>query len=125
MAAVVTAIIIITLLAIITVMCCLKERRLDGNRSQFSRRTAAEDHNYSECAAYKSVKRELGPDSDSCTTAKGGKYHDDPLELTYMEANDACTSTTKLDSIEINQNVAYDAFARILRHTNDQFNNGH
>ena len=105
------AIIILSSLTVVTVVCCFKRRRYPKDDQVVTK--IADEHHY-DCVmpAHRASEHE----SRSNHQSKFAKECD-PID---MKMNAAYATTSELHSVEINENVAYNVYARIMTTTDSQ-----
>ena len=105
------AIIILSSLTVVTVVCCFKRRRYPKDNRVVTK--IVDEHHY-DCAM---PAHRAGHESNH-----GSKFvkECDPFELTDMKTNAAYATTNEFHSVEINENIAYNVYARIMTTTDSQ-----
>ena len=106
------AIIILSSLTVVTVVCCFKRRRYPKDNQVVTK--IVDEHCY-DCAM--PAHRASGHESNH--RSKFAKECD-PFELTDMKTNAAYATTNECHSVEINENIAYNVYARIMTTTDSQ-----
>ena len=105
------AVIILSSLTVVTVVCCFKRRRYPKDDQVVTK--IADEHHY-DCVmpAHRASEHE-----SKCNHRSKFAKECDPID---MKMNAAYATTSELHSVEINENVAYNVYARIMTTTDSQ-----